>query len=434
MAVAAILLCLLAQADPYKTLADPAARAKDDVRKAAFDAFRAGADIPSRIAARFLQKPEKDWKLEPAAAEVNAFLAKHWAAPFASEAAHQAALAALMPVAAKHEVFQLFALAHVSVLGDKAAAEAGKLGFAKDGERWGRRENLALFTLAAGFIKPAYIPAEAERAAKASPAFGPRYVAALLDIQKTISANSGFDVLVKSLPGIAGTGVPATTVDHLKALADGVRAAGQCGNCKAGKVQCDRCDGKKKTDVTCVVCKGLGWMQKGVEANRLGTQVFKNAGCPLCKQTGVLECTVCLGKGWRDNFKGCKDCKPCGTCKGRRTVETPCATCGGKSRTGPIVMGIPTILCEGCKGQAFLKGVCGACKESGLADCAACGAGIRDGKSAARPKVEHVYTTAPCAPCEGKGFPLAGLALPCEPCFGLGIQIIPTADATKILR
>lgn len=430
MTVAAILLCL--QAEAFKILADPAARAKPELRQAALEAFRATPDLPAQVAARFLEKPGTS-------PELDAFLAKHWAAPFATSDAHKAALAALLPVAGKHEAFPLFGLAHVAVLGDAEAA--AKLGFAKEGERWGRRDHLALFALASGFSKPAYIPAEAERAAKASTSFGPRYVAALLDIQKTISANTGFDVLFKALPGIGGTGVPAATVDHLKALAEGVRAAGQCAHCKAGKVACDRCDGKKKTDVTCFVCKGLGWMQKGEEANRLvkcvncrGGGTFKNAGCPLCKQTGVLECVICLGKGWRDTFKGCKDCKPCGTCKGRRTVETPCATCNGKSRTGPIVMGIPTILCAGCKGQAILKDVCKACKESGLADCAACGSGVRDGKSPARPSVAQVYTTAPCGPCAGKGFPLAALALPCEACFGLGLKVTPTSDPSKLLR
>src|SRR5687767_7209217 len=72
MGMAAILLSLLAQADPYKTLADPAARAKDDVRKAALEAFRAAPDVPAQVAARFLERPEP-----PAVAELNAFLAKH---------------------------------------------------------------------------------------------------------------------------------------------------------------------------------------------------------------------------------------------------------------------------------------------------------------------------------------------------------------------
>lgn len=434
--MAVLLLALLAQADPFKTLADPAARARDDARKTAREAFLARPDLPSLVAARFLEKG--DGKPAP---ELDAFLAKHWAAPFSSEDAHKAALAALLPVAAKHEAFPLFALAHVAALGDKAAAEAAKLGFAKEGERWGRREHHVLHVLCAGFAKPAYIPAEAERAARTSTSFAPRYVAALLDIQKTISANAGFEALHKALPGVAGTGVPAATVEHLKALAEGVRAAAQCASCKAGKATCDRCDGKKRADLTCFVCKGLGWMQKGEEANRLvkcvncrGAKVFKNAGCALCKQTGVLECVICLGKGWRDNFKGCKACQACGTCKGRRTVETPCATCGGKGRTGPIVLGIPTILCEGCKGQALLKGTCKDCQESGLAACAACGSGVRDGKSPARPKVEDVYTTAPCGSCAGKGFPLAGLALPCDACHGLGLKVTPTADPAKLLR
>jgi len=327
--------------------------------------------------------------------------------------------------------FHVLALADVSVLGDRAAEAAVKLGLAREGDRWGRKDQLGLYAIASGFSKPAYIPAEAERAAKASPFFGPRYVAALLEIQKTLSANTGYEALWKSLQALGKAAPGPEAAAHLHALAESVRHAAACRSCKKGKIACDRCGGAKRTDVTCRVCKGNGWMQKGVEANRLvkctgcgGGKVFRNAACPTCKATGVLECPVCLGKGWRDHFKGCAGCHPCTECHGRRIAEKPCAPCGGKGRTGPVVLGTPTILCAACKGEAILKENCAACKESGLARCDACrGNGARDGKST--PKVQDVYATEPCVPCGGRGWPLPRVAVPCEACHGIGVRIKP---------
>ena len=403
----------------------------------------------TKSAAQFLEKTDAQWKIAgPAAADLNAFLAKHWSPPAADEAKHKEALAQLLALADKHakadgapEVFRLFALAHLSALGDKAAEAAGKLGFAKEGDRWGKRDQLALYTIAKGFAKPGYIPAEAEKAAKGSAAFGPRYVAALLEIQKTISANSGFEALYKSLPSVAGAGTPKAA-DHMKSLAESLKTAAGCVNCKDGKVACHVCQGKKRTDVTCPLCKGLGWSQKNEKANVLvkclnckGLCVFKDAGCPNCKQTGSVECIISAGKGWRDNFKGCRECRICDKCHGKRQIETPCATCMGKGRVPPIVLGIPSILCDGCKGAALLKGPCKDCSETGIADCGKCGGkGVRDGKSPERPQLQDVYTASPCTACGGGGWPLPSLAVPCEKCFGLGVRVKPSADASKVLE
>ncbi len=445
------LLLLVPQQDPFKTLADPARRGDESARKAAMETFRGSAreSAVAYVAAKFLEKSDRDWRLagDPAQADLNAFLAKHWAAAPADEKAHKEALAALAGLAEKHakspavEVFHFFAQAHMSALGDRGAEFAGKLGYSKEGDRWARREDVPLYAIAKGFSKPAYIPAQAEAAARSSPQFGPRYVVALLDIQKALFANTGFAALHKSLLGLAGPGAKGPAADHLAALAEGVKVALTCKQCKDGKVDCHRCQGKKKTDVTCPVCKGLGFMQKGDKANVLipcsncrGALVFRNANCPACKQQGTIDCVICLGKGWRENFKGCKSCAPCGTCLGRRVSETPCATCGGKGRVPPFVAGIPSILCGDCKGNAILKGPCKTCQETGLHDCAKCGGkGPRDGRSPERPRVEDVYQTAACGPCGSKGWPLANLAVPCDRCFGLGIQIKPTLDPTKTL-
>jgi hypothetical protein len=449
-AVLAVLL-LAPRNDPFQTLADPAKRADESARKAALADFRVAAkdSAAAWVAAKFLERSEADWKLArtPAGADLDAFLAKYWSkAP--GDDVHKDALAAALAAAEKHaksspgpEVFQLFALAHLSALGDRAAESAGKLGLAKEDGRWGTRDQLALQAIAKGFAKPAYIPAQAEAAARSSAAFGPRYVVALLDLQKVLFANTGFAALYKSLPTVGGTYAPKAAAEHLKALAEGLKAAVSCAQCKDGKITCDTCQGRKKADVTCPICKGLGWMQKGDKANVLipcsnckGALVFRNSNCPGCKQQGTLDCVVCLGKGWRENFKGCRNCTRCGTCLGKRIAQTPCATCGGKGRVPPIVAGIPSILCGDCKGQAILKEPCKACAETGLADCGKCGGkGPRDGKSPARPQIGDIYQTAACAPCASKGWPLPNLAVPCESCYGLGIQIRPSLDPTRTL-
>jgi hypothetical protein len=486
----ALVFALLVQDDPFKTLSDPARRADAGARQAACEAFRAraGESAVHAAAARFLEKSDREWRLvfdriktpngtvagtldganfvpfsgqkipagsgavekdvrDAAGTELNAFLAKFWAAAPA-DAQHRDALTALAAAsekAAKSEagpdLFRLFAMAHLAALGDKGADLAGKFGLSKEDNRWGRKDELALWAIAKGFAKPAYVPAEAEKSALGSPAFAPRYVATLVQIAKVFSANTGFESTWKPLAKLSGAGAPKGTPDHMKALADGLKAAAACGNCKAGKVTCEVCDGKKKADFKCPKCKGLGWAQKGEEANRLikctncqGGCVFKNHPCTGCKATGQIECAVCgAGKGWRESFKGCKDCKTCATCKGRRETVTPCAKCKGKGRVPPEVMGIPTILCDDCKGAADIKENCKACGATGIGDCATCGGkeGKRDGKSG--PKVEDVFTTESCGACAGKGWPWAGMAIPCDKCYGLGVRIKPTVDGSKML-
>ena len=456
MRFAFLALLLILQADPFKTLSDPAKRANEASRKAACDSLRTAAKESADhfVASRFLEKTDKQWHLvnekdarDPAAAEFDAYLQKYWStAPSADKNAE--ALGALSQIADKFpktealDVLRLFATAHLASLGDKGATAAAKLGFTKDGGRWALRDQATLLAIAKDFSKPSYIPAEVEKAAKGSAQFAPRYVAALIDIQKTFSANTGYEALYKSLPAVAGTNAPKSATEHLKMLAEGFKASTICTNCKAGKVDCSVCQGKKRADIKCPVCHGLGWSQKGDKANVLiqcvncrGLCVLKNAGCPACKQTGVVECIVCAGKGWRDNFKGCKECKICPACKGKRQTETDCATCGGKGRVPPIVAGIPTILCGDCKGTATIKGPCKACAETGLENCARCGGkGVRDGKSPERPKAEDVYLTTPCEACGGRGFPFANVALSCEKCCALGIRVRPSIDPTKILE
>jgi hypothetical protein len=167
----------------------------------------------------------------------------------------------------------------------------------------------------------------------------------------------------------------------------------------------------QNTLVKCTRCAGAG--------------VFRNANCPPCKATGLVDCVVCAGKPWRDGFKGCRDCRPCDTCKGLRKTETPCNACMAKGRTGPFVAGIPTTLCTACRGAGSLFAVCETCKETGLAGCTPCGgAVVRDGR--ARSKPADVFHPDPCGTCAGQGFPLPSLAYPCPRCLALGFVPVPS--------
>jgi hypothetical protein len=454
MRAALLVVCLFcaSQDDAYKILQDPARRAKDFDRQSALKFFREQSkQSPAAwIAARFLSRTDKEWKLSldkggpaPGAAELDAYLKTYWTGAALSDADHRKALEALelaIPKAGEGaEAHKLFMLLHASALGDRASDIISKFGYVKEGDRWGLREDLAVASIAAGLSKKSTVTGDVESKARASAAFGPKYAIGLFDLSRVFSANQGYEAAYRSLLGMGGPAASARSTEHFKALADSFKAAVYCKICKDGKMTCEQCQGKKRVDLTCPVCHGLTWMQKPGAAGStlirctkcLGQGVFKNAGCPGCGQTGIINCPVCVGKPWRDGFKGCKDCAICATCKGRKQLEKDCPTCHGKGRVGPFTAGIPTATCDACKGFAILKSACPDCKESGLAPCKNCGNGVRDGKF--RTKLEDVFTQKPCAVCGGKGFPLPNLAVPCEHCLGLSFIALPALDPLKTL-
>jgi DnaJ-class molecular chaperone len=487
-ALLTLCLCVTTQDEAYKILQDPARRAKEFDRQTALKAFKEQSkqSASAWVAARFLEKSDRQWKIaydrlktasgtligsadggnfvattgakvavssgtlekdvrDPAGVELDAYLKTYWSGAALSDADHRKALEALEQSIAKAgpsegaEALKLFLLAHTSALGDRASDIISKFGFAKEGDRWGRKDELAVLALANGIAKRATVSGDVESKARSSSAVAPRYAMALFDLARVFNANQGFENVYKSLLGMGGPTSPQRTADHFKALADSFKAAVYCKVCKDGKMTCEQCQGKKRVDLTCPVCHGLTWAQKGGAAGStlikctrcLGQGIFKNAGCPGCQQTGIINCPVCVGKPWRDGFKGCKDCTICTTCKGRKQTEKDCGTCNGKGRVAPFTAGIPTATCDACKGFAIIKANCAACKESGLAPCKNCGDGVRDGKF--RTKPEDVYTPQPCASCGGKGFPLPNLAVPCERCMGLSFVVLPSADPLKTL-
>lgn len=487
-ALLTLCLCISFQDENYKILQDPARRAKDFDRKTALQAFKAQAQQSpaAYVAARFLEKSDRQWKLvydrlktsgatligtangqdfvayngtraavssgtlekdvkDPAGVEVDAYLKTWWTGAALSDADHRKALEALEQSLGKvgtsegAEALKLFLLVHTSALGDRASDIVSKFGFSKEGALWGRKEDLAVSAIAGGLAKKAAVPADVESKARSAPGLGPKYAIALFDLARVFNSNQGYEGAYRALLGLAGAGAAPRVSEHFKALADSFKAAVYCKSCKDGKIQCDLCKGAKKFDQPCPVCHTIGWAQKaGAAGSTLircgrcaGQGTFKNAGCPGCNQTGIINCPVCAGKPWRDGFKGCKEDKICDVCHGRKQTETPCGTCSGKGRVGPFTAGIPTTTCDTCKGFAIIKANCTACKESGLAPCAKCGDGVRDGK--ARAKIEDVYTAQPCAACGGKGFPLPNLAVPCDRCLGLSFVVQPATDPLKTL-
>lgn len=437
-----LLLVPAPQDEALKTLLDPARRAHDGARKAAATAFKAKSGDPAAfIAGRFLEKSDKDWKLagDPLAPVFDAYLKEYWTGTPLDEARHRKALESLGAALEKakseaREAPLLFLAFHASALGDRASDVISRHGFTKDGDRWGRRDELLLAAVARG-LKGGAVSGDTEKAARSSAAFAPRYALLLLDLNRAFTANQGYEAVHKTLTLPPGPNAPPAAAAHYKALAESLKAATYCRACKDGKAGCVNCQGRKRADFPCPVCHTIGWMQKpGSPQNTLikctrcaGAGVFRNANCPPCKATGLTDCVVCTGKPWRDGFKGCKDCRPCDSCKGLRKTETPCTVCSAKGRTGPFVAGIPTTLCSACNGNASIFAVCAVCKETALAACAPCGgAGVRDGK--ARVKVSDVHSGSPCGACGGSGYPLPHLALPCGSCLGLGLLALPASN------
>lgn len=451
-ALLALCLCLGFQDENLKILQDPARRAKEFDRQTALKAFREQAkdNAAAWVAARFLEKTDKQWKLgtdakDPSGTELDAYLKTYWTGATLSDAEHRKALEALETALGKvgnaegAEALKLFLLVHISAIGDRGSDIASKFGLAKEGDRWGRKEDLVLSALVGGIARKAAVSGDVESRARSATSMGPRYAVALFDLGKVFNSNQGYEAAYKALLGLGGKDAAPRTAEHFKALAESLRAAVYCKVCKDGKMQCEMCQGKKRFDQPCPVCHTLGWAQKGGAAGSTlircvrcaGQGTFKMAGCPGCKQTGIIDCPVCAGKPWRDGFKGCKEETVCGTCNGRKQTERNCGTCGGKGRVPPITAGIPTATCDACKGFAVIKENCKACKETGLAPCKNCGDGVRDGKS--RAKVEDVYTAQPCTACGGKGFPLPNLAVPCPRCLGLSFTALPAVDPLKTL-
>ncbi|RPH43570.1 MAG: hypothetical protein EHM91_08655, partial [Planctomycetota bacterium] len=275
MRAALLILCLFfhPQDDAFKILQDPARRAKDFDRQTALKAFKeqARTNAASWVAARFLEKSDRQWKLtydrlktasgtligtadganfvayngaraavgsgtlekdvrDPAGVELDAYLKAYWTGAAISDADHRKALEALEQSIAKvgasegAEALKLFLLVHTSVLGDRASDIIGKFGYVKEGDRWGKREDLAVLAIANGLAKKSTVTGDVESKARSSSAFGPKYAVALFDLSRVFSANQGYQAAYQALLGLAQN-PNARVAAHYKALADSYKAA-----------------------------------------------------------------------------------------------------------------------------------------------------------------------------------------------------------------
>ncbi|MBI3857885.1 MAG: hypothetical protein HY293_19580, partial [Planctomycetes bacterium] len=201
MRAALLILCIFlsAQDENFKILQDPARRAKEFDRQTALKGFKEQSkqNPAAWVAARFLEKSDRQWKLsydrlktasgiligtesggnftayngaktatssgtlekdvrDPAGVELDGYLKAWWSGATLSDADHRKALESLEQSISKAgtseggEALKLFALLHASALGDRASDIIGKFGFVKEGDRWGRREDLAVSAIANG--------------------------------------------------------------------------------------------------------------------------------------------------------------------------------------------------------------------------------------------------------------------------------------------
>jgi DnaJ-class molecular chaperone len=263
--------------------------------------------------------------------------------------------------------------------------------------------------------------------AKASPDFGTRYIAALVQIKQSLATGRGHEAAYQKIVTLGG---PAGAAEHLRALAASYKAAMYCRECSNGKVVCGRCNGKKRTEVKCLVCEGKGRVGAPGAVDKTavtmkcrncdGKQVFRDVRCPGCAGTGAVDCPSCLGSPWHDRACTVKECRngrvPCPQCKGKGRVEVPCPTCQGRGRVnapGGVNPGEVTQRCNDCDSRGVLKDKtpCSACDGTGGTRC--------EGLNEAAVPVSSVFETETCAPC--------------AKCLGLGVRIKPATAPTKIL-
>ncbi len=494
---------LLLQDDPWTTLRDPARRGRDADRKAALEHFasRERSSAPCWAAARFLQKSDRDWGLvydrltasggvshgrvqgadfidlsglkfpvaggkvetgvaDPAAADLQAVLDKYYADEAFAPEEHKGALEALAGTIERLrtrtealDLLRLFAMAHVSGLGEAAAPYALRLGLRRGGDRWGSEEQAAYCDVARNHAQPAKVEPSSEAVARASDAFAPRYAALLLEIHRTLGRGSGYEATFLAAAQASPAGGPRGAADHLKALAISFKKAIYCTACKGGKVVCTQCQGKKRVDVQCDRCGGAGRIRpSGATAESNATQrcnacaaggTIKGVPCKGCSGSGEVDCGDCQGRPWRDRKCGVKECRggrvPCAKCKGKRVNLVKCAACDGLGRlraSGAAMDSNATFKCRGCEGKGTVLDTqaCADCSDRavgvGFVRCAACGKGE---KGAAFP-ASGVLSTESCGACGGSGWPLPHLAVPCARCLGLGAFVKPAADPAKTLQ
>jgi hypothetical protein len=494
MRIGFVALFLLLQDDPFAVLRDPALRARDADRKAAIQFFssRERTSAPCWAAARFLEKTDREWGLvydrlavpggslrgraqgddfldssgqkhspgkgrlerdvkDPAAGDLQAVLARYYLDENFTPEDHKGALEALAGAIERNrgvsealDALHLFAMAHLSGLGEAATPFALRLGLRRAGDRWGTLEQAAFCEVARNYAQPGKVDPSLEAAARASAAF---------DLHRTLERRSGYEAAFLEVAQFSPSGGPRGVSEHLKALAISVKKAIYCTSCKNGKVPCSQCQGKKRVDVPCDKCGGTGRIRPtGATAASDATQrcnacankgTLRGVPCKGCAGTGETDCGSCNGRPWRDqkcSVKGCRGGRiPCPKCGGKRVNTTKCPGCDGLGRlraAGANPDSDASFKCRQCdgKGSILETTACADCSDRavgvGFVRCPSCGQGEKGVSFPA----SSIFGTDPCGACGGSGWPLPGLAVPCGKCLGLGSFVKPAADPARTFQ
>ena len=172
----------------------------------------------------------------------------------------------------------------------------------------------------------------------------------------------------------------------------GGKAVMSCPLCRAGKIKCWTCKGRKKLTSVCMLCAGT-----------------KRIPCPGCKVGPEGDrCVICNGKALR----------PCELCDARPAPKGACPDCRAEGWTiCPDCLGTGGVTCDACGGAGRQRYVseggsggglrsCGACKKRGVVECLACTKGRLECRKCERGKVAGW-----CGSC-----PVRGKVL-CEGCL-----------------
>lgn len=187
-----------------------------------------------------------------------------------------------------------------------------------------------------------------------------------------------------------GSGETACPACSKKSGGRAPAAPEKCTNsdCKLGKVTCSQCGGKGRLDLACPPCGGKGRVELRTERgtkvlsakcdNCQSDGVLKNATCPTCHRSGLMNCETCEGYGTMPKMSCPNKCRngsmKCTECNGAQSVKVPCTFCGGKGLVRPRgdVIGDCTEPCKNCNQEGVHKKKCPTCKGVGRIKCDLC--------------------------------------------------------------
>jgi len=340
---------------PLAVLRDASIRA-DRAKRSEAAATLAAADTKSALhlaAARFLARPEAEWRLEGTVAEALAGILASPLLEAPEKATLEQHLEAFASVAAKIggcgkapvDALQLFACAHAHEIVarkgklDPALALQARLGTGAATGLWGPSASVARADAAAVLVRsPGPWLGRAAEAVGAKDDFPARVLHALCAVKEAsfdpAPAAERWKKLGADAPDPAWARLAESVADRLRtsAACDACLSQGRytCATCAgAGILPCAACGGAGSVSspetgkVTCTACKG------------------RKAGvCTGCNGAKSVRCAACEGKKTRPaaggSWRWLVDLALCGECSGsgRLFAEAawPCASCEGNGR------------------------------------------------------------------------------------------------------